>query len=181
MFPTPSPFSSHQTSHVPPRASKHNPGSPGTTALGRENTVSGLQQCFTPTAQLQSRVSAAIPKASFFFFLCILLVVLVFFFPFNAFPPPPPSLCFLTHHQANCRRAIPGQVESRAQRLWRAMMGKLQRECKNETKQKEKRLLKRHRTGGESNGSTSGGEKGEFLWKSLILLEPSGLNLNTDT
>lgn len=88
MFPTPSPFSSHQTSHVPPRASKHNPGSPGTTALGRENTVSGLQQCFTPTAQLQSRVSAAIPKASFFFFLCILLVVLVFFFPFNAFPPP---------------------------------------------------------------------------------------------
>lgn len=61
------------------------------------------------------------------------------------------------------------------------MMGKLQRECKNETKQKEKRLLKRHRTGGESNGSTSGGEKGEFLWKSLILLEPSGLNLNTDT
>lgn len=90
MFPTPSPFSSHQTSHVPPRASKHNPGSPGTTALGRENTVSGLQQCFTPTAQLQSRVSAAIPKASFFFFLCILLVVLFFFSPLMLPPPHPP-------------------------------------------------------------------------------------------
>lgn len=102
MFPTPSPFSSHQTSHVPPRASKHNPGSPGTTALGRENTVSGLQQCFTPTAQLQSRVSAAIPKASFFFFLCILLVVLFFFSPLML--PPPPTLPLLSN-------TSPGQLQ----------------------------------------------------------------------